>query len=244
MTTRSVVVQDGPRARKLRWLAAGGWVLLGFVAGNLIASSGLFGSYIFTENYFSLKERVAIQAQQLDELHQLRADYESRARINVQALEKVRQKMADQQETAAELERGIRFYKSLMAPNELMEGLTIRSVDVSPKGDGDLYPFRVLVQQSSSKHQLVVGTLNVSLAGRQGDKPAEYNLAELSEQISKVHIRLRCKYFQAIDGYLRLPQGFVPQEVRVLAKSTKPKPGEVSAEFPWPKHEEVSYVEE
>ena len=104
------------------------------------------------------------------------------------------------------------------------------------------FQFRVLVQQSSRKHELMTGTLRVSVVGENAGKPAEFDLSDLSLQVPKADIRLRFKYFQAIDGALTLPEGFTPQLVQMLAKSTNPRRSEISKEFPWAVQEKISNV--
>ena len=243
MMSRSVVVQHDPARQRRRKLALGGVISVLFLLGILVGSAGSFSLFWGSaEENRALRERVVVQARQIEELRQWRTDNETRREVDAAALEMVRQQLAVQQETIAELERGIRFYKSLMAPGELAEGLNIRGIDILPRDDGGAYPFRVLVQQSARKIELMTGTLQVELHGTVAGKPAYYNLADLSEQVPKADIRLRFKYFQAIDGEMALPEDFSPESVRISAKSTKPRRSEVVEEFPWSVQEKLSHV--
>jgi len=234
MMSRSVVVQYDPGRRRRRLAVA---VLLAvglFLAGLWGGAAGNFGLYRnAAEENRELRTRLVRQARQLEELRQWRETDKTRREVDAAALELVRGELASHQETIAELERGIRFYKSLMSPAELAEGLNIRSVEVTPLDEPGRHLFRVLVQQSARKHRLMTGTLSVYLVGESEGGEVEYNLAELSEDVPNTDIRLRFKYFQAIDGELALPDGFVPQLVRVSASSIEPRRAEVSEEFPW-----------
>lgn len=218
-------------------------VLAALAAGLLI---GGFGSLqLQWENLQEkreLQERVVLQARQLEALRQWQADNQTRLEVDSAALEIVRLELAAQQETIAELERGIRFYKSLMAPGELAQGLNIRSVDLAPTEQENVYQFRILVQQNDSRQELVSGVLIVKVLGESAGAEREFDLSELSEQVPNTDIRLRFKYFQAIDGELKLPAGFVPTMLRVSAVSGKKGQADVVEQIPWAVQERLSHV--
>ncbi len=243
LSSRSIVVQRDPvreRRRKLLLVViASAVILVALVSG----AGGTLRLYMdaAAENS-GLRELVSRQGKELEELRQWRAENSTRGEVDAAALEMVRRELASQQETIAELERGIRFYKSLMAPGELAEGLNVRSIDFTPGEHEAHYSFRILVQQNARKHALMTGTAQVVVLGTLDGQAVEYNLAEWSEQLPNTDIRLRFKYFQAIDGELALPSGFVPEMVKVTARSTKPRRSEVSAEFPWSVQEKISHV--
>lgn len=243
MMSRSVVVQDDPRLRRRRRLLATVGVLALFVIGLAIGSYGSL--YLGLESSWEnrkLRETVVTQAGQLEELRQWKADNETRREIDRAALELVRQELAVQQETIAELEKGVHFYRGLMAPGDLSEGLSVHSIDLTRGLDDGVFQFRILVQQSSRKHELLTGTLNVVVSGVQNGVQVAYSLSDLSEQVPSPDIRLRFKYFQAIDGELQLPAGFQPVTVSASARSNKPRRAQVETEFPWSVQERISHV--
>ena len=242
MTTRSVVVQEDPRRKCLLRVLAG-LVLLGtFVAGVLLGVGGVNLQWSIAQENNDLREQLALLSRHTEELQQWQANNQTRRDIDAAALEIVRIDLASQQETIAELERGIKFYKSLMAPGELQEGLSIRSIDIIAEDEPGHYQFRVLVQQSTRKHQLLTGSLNVWVVGEMDGKVARFDLSALSEDVPNANIRLRFKYFQSIDIELVLPAGFTPQLVQMSAKSTTPRRSEISEEFPWSVQEKISHV--
>jgi hypothetical protein len=243
VTSRSVVIQHDPgrQRRRLLWgcvltivVFGGGMVLGAYSSYRLIWSSD--------GEYGGLRDHIALQERELESLRQWQSANRTRRDVDAAALELVRQELASQQAMIAELDRGIRFYKSLMAPGEVAEGLNIRSIDLMANGASRRYQFRILMQQNSRKHALMTGTLNVSVVGLSAGQAVEFDLSELSRQIPKADIRLRFKYFQAIDGELELPEGFIPQLVRISAISTKPRRSEVIEEFPWSVQEKLSHV--
>jgi hypothetical protein len=243
MTSRSVVIQHDP-GRQLRRLLWGCVVLVVVFGGGMVV--GAYSSYhlLWSSDgeYGELRDHIGLQEGELESLRHWQAANLTRRDVDAGALEIVRQELASEQEMIAELDRGIRFYKSLMAPGEVAEGLSVRSIDLSDNGKSGRYQFRVLVQQNSRKHALMTGTLNVSIAGMRAGEAVEFDLSELSRQVPKADIRLRFKYFQAIDGELELPEGFDPQLMRVTATSTKPRRSEVSEEFPWAVQEKLNHV--
>lgn len=233
MNTRSIVIQDDPVARRRRRLLLGLAAIVLFVLGALVGAWGnLYLGLESTWENRQLRSQIVSQARQLEELRQWKSDAETRREIDRAALEMVRNELAEQQETITELEKGVHFYRSLMAPGELAEGLSVHSIDLKPGSDG-AYQFRILVQQSSRKHQLLTGDMKVLVHGERNGEHIAYNLSDLSEQVPDADIRLRFKYFQAIDGELKLPDGFTPTVVSTTARSNKPRRAVVQKEFPW-----------
>ena len=242
MISRSVVVQDDPQRRRRNRILLVAAAFLLFFGGLAIGGYGslTMGMESAQENR-RLRQDVVMQAEELETLRQWKVENETRREIDRAALELVRQELATQQETIAELEKGIHFYRSLMAPDDQADGLSVRSIDIKPAREVK-YPFRILVQQSARKHDLLTGTLQIKVHGMLAGEAVSYNLSQLSDQVPNPDIRLRFKYFQAIDGELELPEGFAPQTVSAAARSVKPRRSAVNKEFPWSVQEEVSHV--
>ncbi len=243
MMSRSVVVQDDPRLRRRRTVFLFVGAICVFLAGLLFGAWGEvnFGLESTLENK-RLRQTVVDQARRLDSLRQELSNIETRHDIDAAALELVRQQLAGQQEAIAELEKGIQFYRGLMAPGEVADGVSVHSIDLRSDRTNERLQFRVLVQQNSRKHELLTGKLQIFIEGLQNDLTVRYDLSELSEQVPNAEIRLRFKYFQAIDGELRLPEGFVPETVITRTESTKPKRTVAEQEFPWSTQERISHV--
>lgn len=243
MNTRSIVIQDDPRSRRRRRIRLTLAALGVFLAGVLLGGYG--NLYLGLESAWEnrdLREQIVSQARQLESLRQWKSDAETSQEIDRAALELVRLELAEQQEAIAELEKGVHFYRSLMAPGEQAEGLSVHSIDLKPGPNNDRYQFRILVQQSARKHNLLTGTLQILVHGDENGQEKAYNLSELSEQVPDPEIRLRFKYFQAIDGELELPAGFTPRTVSAAARATKPRRVNIEKEFPWSVQEKISDV--
>lgn len=156
----------------------------------------------------------------------------TRREVDREALELVRKELAEQKEQIAALEEGLRFYRSLMAPEEIAQGLSLRGPRLVQL-DERRYAFRIVAQQEARKHQTLQGRLYAEVRGTEGEGEVSYPLSELSDDIEEDLIDLRFRYFQPIEGTLVLPEGFEPASIILVATSTMPNRAEVRKQFPW-----------
>ncbi|MEH6569415.1 MAG: DUF6776 family protein [Halioglobus sp.] len=166
----------------------------------------------------------------------------TRSEVDRVALEMVRQELAAQKEQILKLEESLRFYRSLMAPDDIAKGLTLRPIELIATGTDNRFAYRIVAQQEARKHGLLKGSLSVKVAGVVEGQPLQISLAELSEAVEDENIALRFRYFQAIEGELVLPHNFEPKAISIVARATSPKKVEINQEFPWSVQERFSYV--
>jgi hypothetical protein len=166
----------------------------------------------------------------------------TRREVDRRSLEMVRVEIAEQKEEIAALEEGLRFYRSLMAPGEIAQGLSLRDLELIAGAEPGRYAFRIVAQQEALKHQPLEGELRAEVFGEQDGEPATRSLAALSEDIEAEVVPLRFRYFQAIEGELTLPEGFRPDGIRVVARSSKPRKAEVAESYPWQLKERFTHV--
>jgi len=89
------------------------------------------------------------------------------------------------------------------------------------------------LQQLALKHNVLKGSVSVSVVGIQDGLQKTYSLGQLLVGQESAALKLRFKYFQNIEGELQLPSGFEPQRVDVVAKATSPKSVEVEKHYGW-----------
>ncbi len=180
-----------------------------------------------------------------EELNGLEAELEvqrTQNQMGQQALELVRREIAEQKEQISSLEEGLQFYRSLMAPGEIAQGLSVRPLELVATEQAGQFSFRIVAQQEARKHSQLKGELSAEVVGVLGDQQVSYSLAELSDDLDGPAIALRFRYFQSIEGTLVLPQGFEPRSVSLVATATTPRKMEVRESFPWQVKEKFTHV--
>jgi hypothetical protein len=95
-----------------------------------------------------------------------------------------------------------------------------------------------VLQQTSLKHRLLKGSVRVVIVGEAKNPEGvsvlrRYALADLAEDINVIDIPLRFKYFQNIEGELRLPNGFNVQKIELVARAISPKKVQIEKTYDW-----------
>lgn len=161
------------------------------------------------------------------------ASAEQSVSINEQASESVRAELVAKDSQIAELKQEISFYRGIMAPDEGSDGVSIGRFSISEAANSGRYQYKLLVQQSAARHQVVTGAVRFTIYGQLNGVETRYALADLSEQVESESIPLRFKYFQNIEGELQLPEGFEPEGVELSLKSSKRKGFNIDQRYGW-----------
>ena len=121
-----------------------------------------------------------------------------------------------------------------MSPTENKRGLTIGSLDVIATGTPRHYQYKLVIQQLASNHSHLRGHMLFTVVGREANGQVNsYALKDLSTEVSDEQIRLGFRYFQNVAGEIVLPEGFVPERVELMAKSSGRDAVEVEKKFGW-----------
>lgn len=168
-----------------------------------------------------------------EDLQQQLANIRLGAEVDRQSNEEVRQEVIALKEELAQLQEDNSFYRNLMAPTRNQQGLTFGSVEIGDTDRARTYRYKVVMQQLATNHQLLNGTLKFTIFGKLNQFDTSYELHELSSQVSEQTVRLRFKYFQTVEGQLQLPEGFEPERIELVAKSTGKSGVTVEKRFGW-----------
>ncbi len=169
----------------------------------------------------------------LNTLRQKLANIELGAEVDKSALGAVRTEVSELKQQLASLEEENQFYRNLMAPTSNKRGLTFGAVEISQTDQQRRYRYKVVMQQLATQHNLLNGTLNFNVVGRQDGILRVYALKELATSVDSTNIKLRFKYFQNIEGELTLPEGFEPERIELEARSTGSNAVTVEKRFGW-----------
>lgn len=220
----------------LRWLYAGAVVVLIAV--------------IYLAFHFGMQWGLQEQERSTGEIKSLRSDLrEARNNLTVlrqdlenarlgneldgKVLEDVRLQVTDLRTQIADLEEENQFYRNLMAPSENRRGLTFGTVEIGYVDQTRTYRYKVVLQQLATNHDLLNGTLDFNIVGRQNGELVVLPLSSVSDDVDSNNIKLRFRYFQNVEGTLVLPEGFEPARIDLEARSTTPRTSTVEKRLEW-----------
>ncbi|HEY7776835.1 MAG TPA: DUF6776 family protein [Kineobactrum sp.] len=211
----------------------------GFMLGREAAFSGVG---VDPQRYRQQGAELAHALKRVVELERELGVFEARHDVDRAALELVRQELALQKDHAAGLEEGIRFYRGLMAPGEIAQGLSLRPIELVRLEEPNRFGFRIVAQQEARKHRPLEGELYAEVQGELNGERRSFPLGELSNDLEGTILPLRFRYFQSIEGQLTLPDGFEPQWVSVVASMSSPRKAEAKEQYPWIVQEKFTHV--
>lgn len=225
-------------------------VLAAALIAALLLGAGIYlglraaysGMGVDPARYRELQQALPRAQEQVAELERELATARTRHEVDRTALELVRKNLAEQREQIADLDEGLRFYRSLMAPGEIAQGFSLRGFELIQRDTSGRYAYRLVAQQEARKHDTVRGEVKISVLGLRDKQSVSYPLAELAQDVEGNTIPLRFRYFQMIEGELEVPEGFEPQRIEVVATITNPRKLEVREQYPWRLQERFTHV--
>lgn len=180
--------------------------------------------------------RLAEQEQELELLRQRLAVVASGEKVGQQSIEQNRRTIKLLEEQIFKQQQDLAFYKGVLAPASRREGLRIRTFELQATDSPRHFRYKLLMSRVGKDEAPLRGKLRITVEGQMDGKATSLELSSLSDEVSDVSIPFSFKHFQSFPeagrfGELRLPEGFVPRQVKVRAEVEGDKP--VDRIFEW-----------
>lgn len=146
------------------------------------------------------------------------------------AFEQLQQALKDQEAQVQEQKRQLAFFERIMRPTGEQVGVVIDNLTLQETSIPGRYHYRLALTQPAKKRELFRGQVQIKVEGSQGDKPRTLGSRELGMKVGEGRYALR--YFQLLEGNWQLPEGFVPDRVRInISKDGRQPAQELLAEW-------------
>ena len=152
------------------------------------------------------------------------------AQIKRQAYDDIAQTLASTSNEVGNLKENIRFYESIIAGDVNKKGLQVKSVKLHAGSADDKYRYKVIIVNSDYGKNKSKGTLTIELEGLQD---GELKIIKIPSADNEDMTALLFKYFQRVEGILALPEGFLPQRLRVMARLSGKKGAKIEKWYNW-----------
>ncbi|RMF13652.1 MAG: hypothetical protein D6758_12820 [Gammaproteobacteria bacterium] len=170
------------------------------------------------------REQLAREVARLERLHQ----------VDQVAIEELRQSLEQLEADRRQMQQDIAFYKGILAPSSGKTGLSIQKFELEQGADERHWPYKLVLTQLGNNKQRINGQVTLSVEGEMEGKRRILSLRELAGT-EKLGMPFGFRYFQEFKGELKLPEGFVPRQVQIVAQSRGKKATKVEKAFDWPK---------
>lgn len=197
----------------------------------VLVVGGLIGYLIGNRQELAQSSLMTVQQETLERqskaIGQLKTDLgikETLLATQKAAFEQLQKTLKDQEAQVQEQKRQLAFFERIMRPTGDQLGVVIDNLSLQETNVPGLFHYRLALTQPAKKRELFRGQVQVRLEGSLGDKPKTLGSRELGMKVGEGRYALR--YFQLLEGNWQLPEGFIPDRVRV----TIPKEGRQPAQ--------------
>jgi|GEM_PF-784725 len=118
--------------------------------------------------------------------------------------DKMQQLFSEQHQKQRELERELSFYRSIMAPENNADGVSINGLELIPTLLPRQYRLKLILTQLKKRKQSLKGKAEIKLVGAQNGEAVELDVAKLAN----LKLNFQFRYFQILDTEFILPEGF------------------------------------
>jgi len=149
---------------------------------------------------------------------------EQEAEVLRQANRLLQEHESDRQAEMGSLQSELDFFRRLAGTGGSQSGLDIYRVDINPTGSDRVFQFVLTLTQNIRRASIISGQARIEIEGTMDDQPVTLGWLQISDA-ETAEPTFRFKYFQQIEGYLALPEGFSPTRLIVTLESGgKPRP--------------------
>jgi len=148
-----------------------------------------------------------------------------------QANNLLRQEESNRQAEMQRLQGEVDFYQRLAGTSGSQEGLAVYQLELQATASAQVYRFVLTLTQNLRRSAIISGTVGMKLEGTRNNQPLTLKWKDVSAA-NTAHPEFRFKYFQQLDGYLTVPEGFQPDRVEIILNA-KGSRNPLSRDFSW-----------
>jgi hypothetical protein len=233
-----VVKSHRPWVSRMLWLLGilalliAGWSLFDY--GRYLA--GYDSAEVEHERGVLLDLKMELE-HEIDQLREEKALLERASQIERQAYAELDATLKVLQEEILELKEELAFYRGIVSPRDASSGLQLQTFKIEPNGQSNNYRYKVVLTQVLKNDRLAKGRVNLFIDGLQnGVEPVTLELKDVSEKQIK-ELSYRFKYFQSLDGDLKLPAQFKPLRITLQITPSSRKQGAIEKTIEWTRQE-------
>lgn len=170
-----------------------------------------------------LNEATATVQRLSDENAQLKSSMEAfqrQGQIDKAAQVELSKSIQQLQEENAHLQEEVIFFRSIMSPGKVREGLSVQNFRITPDAVPNEYRFQVLLVQGGRREKDFIGKAQLLINLQKSGTTSVLTLPEDEKSAPLFNINL--KYYQRLEGSFKVEPGMVvtSAQLRVTDKST------------------------
>ncbi|MFQ1744918.1 DUF6776 family protein [Aeromonas veronii] len=197
----------------------------------VLAIGGLIGYFTGNRQELAQSSLLVVQQETLDRqgkaIGQLKTELgvkDTQLATQKAAFEQLQTTLKSQEAQVQELKRQLAFFERIMRPTGEQVGVVIDNLTLQETSIPGRYHYRLALTQPAKKRELFRGQVQIRVEGSLADKPKTLTGRDLGMKVSEWRYALR--YFQLLEGNWQLPEGFVPDRIRVTINKDGRQPAQ------------------
>lgn len=197
----------------------------------VLAVGGLIGYFVGNRQELAQSSLLVVQQETLDRqgkaIGQLKTELgvkDTQLATKKAAFEQLQTTLKSQEAQVQELKRQLAFFERIMRPTGEQVGVVIDNLTLQETSIPGRYHYRLALTQPAKKRELFRGQVQIRVEGSLADKPKTLTGRDLGMKVSEWRYALR--YFQLLEGNWQLPEGFVPDRIRVTINKDGRQPAQ------------------
>lgn len=213
-------------------------IVIGLALLALVVGSGMIYDYGLNMAGFESSQANQRRNELQDELRRLQRenaelrDALARAQRSLQmdqvAYQELERVLDESARSTNKLRDELSFYKTILSADSKIAGLQIHSFKIERAGGDNEHRYKLVLVQSLKHDQAATGYVRLEVSGTQDGAPMLLHFPEAGAPN-----RINFRYFQDIEGTLKLPRSFKPQRIKVIAATGGPNSQTIEQSYTW-----------
>ncbi|HBS26107.1 MAG TPA: hypothetical protein DD827_03085 [Gammaproteobacteria bacterium] len=162
----------------------------------------------------ALQSKIEVLQQENDQLAKELAFAKRSSDIDKKANVALVDALTDREKKAAQTKEELGFYKNIVSDKGIGKGIEIRSFQVSKGNQATDYSYKLVLSRSGTKKKAVAGRVEIRVQGKKNGTSVMLGWSNLRVGNASTP-NFKFQYFQTLEGEIRFPVEFVPENVLV-----------------------------
>jgi cell division protein FtsB len=201
-----------------------------FEFGRIKAGYDVVDSAITRQAY---EDHITTLDDRITELKQEVVLLETHREIDREAYKEVETSLTALQAKIQEQRDAIAFYRGIVSPTDGNSGLRVQDLKLTRGKAEREFNVRLVLVQAMKHDRKVSGNVHLTVQGMENGVDTTYAYTQLlPAQAEKIWV-FSFRYFQDFDRQLVLPDGFIPESIRVEVRSRTRSIASIEENFAW-----------